>query len=230
MAGAERAVAQQLADAVGQGEQAQGVGDVAAAFADGLAQRVLGQREFVDEAAVAFRLLQGVEVLALEVLDQGGGHGLAVAEIADHDRDLVQRHELGGAPAALAADDLVEAAVAAGLGADQDRLQHAVLADGIGELLKGRGLHGAARLEGAGFQHLDRQGADGAVRCCAAAALRRRAGRRRRGFAEQGGEAAAEPWGLAGRGAHAAGVRVTAGLLSRDERRSRRRSSAASFT
>jgi hypothetical protein len=179
-----------------------------------LAQGVLGQIELLDQAPIALGLLQRVEILALEVLDQRGRHRLPIPEIAHHDRDFVQRHELRRPPAAFAADDLVPA-VAARLGAHQDGLQDAVFPDGVGQFLERGLLHGAARLERSGLQHLDRQGADRGI-----GGAGRGHGRGR--FAEERREAAAEPGAFAG-GRHAAGLFARFG-------RSRRSISAASLT
>ncbi len=78
VSGGEAACAKQLLDAGWQREQAESVGDVAAALADGLAEGLLRQAELARQPLIAFRLLEGVEILPLQVLDQGGGEGRAV--------------------------------------------------------------------------------------------------------------------------------------------------------
>ena len=73
----------------------------------------------------------------------------------------------GGAPAALARDDLI---VAGRKAADRQRLDNAVLADGIGQILQSLFIEVAARLIGVGFDLRDgevevvgRVGAQGGV-------------------------------------------------------------------
>ena len=96
--------------ASGSSEQPQAVGHGRAVLADRLRDFLLREVELVHQAAVGGGLLDGVQVLALDVLDErhleqapfvGGGH------IADDDRDAAQAGQLGGAPAPLARDDLV---------------------------------------------------------------------------------------------------------------------------
>ena len=142
------------------------------------------QTELVEQALIALGLLDRVEVLALEVLDEGGGERVGVAERADEARHLGEAGRLGGAPAALAGDDL-EAGGIGGMRAHQDGLEDAAGADRFRELGLGRLVHAAARLE--------RVRARG--RRSAAPGRRRRAGGRGDGIggvAHQGGEAAAE--------------------------------------
>ena len=67
-----------LAHAVGQGEQSERIGDMAARLAHRAAQILLRHVELVDQAAVGVRLLHGIEILALEVFHEPGGGGLAV--------------------------------------------------------------------------------------------------------------------------------------------------------
>ena len=93
-------------------QQAQRIGDVARGLADDVGQLLLAVAEAVDELAVARRLLDGVEVGALHVLDDGELEHLAVGELAHDDRHRVQPGHLRRAPAALAGDDLVVLACA----------------------------------------------------------------------------------------------------------------------
>ena len=184
MAGGEGAFADLDLHGGGQVEQAEGVGDVAAGFADGLAELLLGHAELLEQAAVAFGFLDGVEVLALQVLDQGGGHGVGVGEVADQGRHFVQSGGLGGAPAAFAGDDLeaVRRRRDAGRARRGWRMPRARMESiEFGERV---GVDRAARLEGAGL----RGTRSGSARMPAGLGAARRGG----GVAEQGGEAAAE--------------------------------------
>src|SRR5918997_437407 len=53
------------------------------------------------------RLLNGREVLPLEVLQQRLGSGVLVGELAHHDRNVATTGELASSVASLAGDDLV---------------------------------------------------------------------------------------------------------------------------
>ena len=136
MAGGQRAVLNHRLDGIGQGQQAHHVGDMAAALADGAGQILLRVLELLHQAAIALRLFQRSQILALDVLDQRDFQRLAVAEIADDDRNLVQAGDLRGSPAALAGDQLVGVRVLA-VAADQQGLQDALVADGVDEALDG---------------------------------------------------------------------------------------------
>jgi hypothetical protein len=63
----------------------------------------------LDERAVGRALVDGVEVGALDVLDDGDLEELLVAVVAHEDGTSARPAFLGGAPAALAGDDLVAA-------------------------------------------------------------------------------------------------------------------------
>ncbi|MDQ1190762.1 hypothetical protein QE447_003265 [Stenotrophomonas sp. SORGH_AS282] len=101
-----------------------------------------------------FGFFERVEVFALDVLDQRHRNDGAVFQLAHHHRHFVQAGQLRRAPAAFAGHDLE--AVRAQL-ADQDRLDHALRLDGIGQLGELGFVHVAARLVLARLQVLDRQ-------------------------------------------------------------------------
>ncbi len=156
---------------------------MAARLVDELAERLLGVAVIGDELAIAFRFLDRVEVLALDVLEQGDLERLGIGKIAHDHRHFVESRLLGRAPAPLAGDDLVAMAVRP----DQDRLEHAARLDRGGELVERLLVEMAARLVemrlDAGHRHqLDPAARRGSVER-----------RLLRDFAEQGGEAAAEP-------------------------------------
>ena len=116
----ELALLQQRANRRRQLQQTQRVGEVAAALADDLGQLLLGVAEALDQVAVAGRLLDGVEIGALHVLDDGELERLLIAQIAHDHRHLMQAGPLRRAPAPFAGDDLVAAALA--IRARDDRL------------------------------------------------------------------------------------------------------------
>src|SRR5690606_21702760 len=83
-------------------EETHGVGHGGAALADLNGDGIGREPELVAEPLEGARRLDGVEVLALEVLDERGLEGRLVAELADEDGHLEEARLLRGAPAALA--------------------------------------------------------------------------------------------------------------------------------
>ncbi len=117
----------------GELEKAQEIGDRGAVFAGALRHLLLGEAEFAGEALVGAGLLDRIEILALEVLDDGDLHRLLVGDLADDGRDGGFSGALRGEPAALAGDELV----ASGMLADGDGLNDAGDLDGVGEFVEG---------------------------------------------------------------------------------------------
>src|SRR5579885_697790 len=156
---------------------------MAAALADGLGEALLRVAELLHEPAVALGFLERAQILALDVLDEGDFERFAVLEFADDDRDFVELCHLRRAPAPLAGDDLVGVRRLR-MAPHEKRLQHALLADRLGERLQRLLVEALARLEAAGPHEIDRHRLRlaQAVERCVILAL----------FAEQGREAAAE--------------------------------------
>ena len=138
-------------------EQAERVGDGRARLADPLGDPLLGQAELVDELAIGERLVDRIEVRALDVLDERDLELIAVGELADERGDPLEAGEARRADAALAGDQLV---AVEGL-RDEDRLEDAVLADARGELLEARVVHVATRLVRVGRDPRERDVDDG---------------------------------------------------------------------
>ena len=86
-----------LADGVGEVEEAQGVGDGGAGLADALGDLFLGEAGFVGEGAVGEGFFDGVEVGALEVLDEGHLAHFEVGGGADEGGYFLESGLLGGA-------------------------------------------------------------------------------------------------------------------------------------
>ena len=80
------------------------------------------------------RLVDGVEILALQVLDHRQLEDALVVEVEHPRGNLVELGLDAGAQPALAGDELVAHAH----GPDQDRLEHAVLAERIGQRRRSR--------------------------------------------------------------------------------------------
>src|SRR6266851_10042962 len=84
-----------------QRQEAQRVGDMAAALADGFGNAGLAVAEFAGEAAIGLGLFERREVFALQILDKRDFERFRIAELPDDDWDLVQANPLRGAPSAL---------------------------------------------------------------------------------------------------------------------------------
>ena len=91
----------------GQFEQAQEVGDCGALLADALAQALLRQVILIDEFAQGERDFDGVQVLALDVLDERHLGDLAVIGGAHIGGHRVQACQQGGTIASFTRDDLI---------------------------------------------------------------------------------------------------------------------------
>ncbi|GGS36968.1 hypothetical protein GCM10008961_30770 [Deinococcus knuensis] len=89
-----------------------------------------------------------VEVLAVQVLQQGGAGGLFVGEVADVHGDVGEAGLLRGPPAAFTGDDLEPCAA----GAYEQGLQHALLADAVREFREAVRVEVLTRLERSGPQ------------------------------------------------------------------------------
>ena len=129
-------------------EKADRIRDRGTVFADALGDFLLLQTKFLGQSRISLGLFERIEILALEVLDQGHLEHVAVRGIA-HDHRHLRQLQLGrGPPAALAGDELVFAVDET----HDERLDHPVFADRIdqfGEILlveslpwlQGRGHH-----------------------------------------------------------------------------------------
>ena len=139
----------------------------------------LREMKLVGEAPVGDRLFDGIQVLALDVLDQRDGEKPILGDVADDDRHLEQPGPLSGAPAALPRDDLVTLVHFP----DDDRLDDAVRSNRARQLVDPFVVHVGARLELVGTKEIgiDFERAVGGGR---------RGGRRRVG--DQRAQAAAE--------------------------------------
>ena len=142
-------------DGRGELEQPQRVADLGARAADALGELVVGAPEVLEQLAVGRRLLERVELGAVQVLQQRVAQHVVVVGVPHDRRDGGEAGLLGGAPAALAHDQLV--GVLAGAAHD-DRLQQPDLADGVHQLGERLLLEDLARLAGVG-PHLRRWGA-----------------------------------------------------------------------
>ena len=137
-------------------EQAHGIGDAGAGLADAGGDFILLEGEFLGEADVAGGFFHRVEILALEVLDERHFEHVAVGGLALDDGHGGEAEFFGGAPAAFAGDEF-ELAIHR---ADDERLDDAVLADRLHEVVERRFDEDGARLQRAGNDHVERHIAD----------------------------------------------------------------------
>jgi hypothetical protein len=145
VAGAEHARRHPLLDDRRQVQQPQGVADVRPGTAYLARQLLVGGAEIVEELLVRGSLFERVELLAVQVLDQGVSEELVVLSLLDDRTDLGQPGALAGPPPPLTHDELVPTGPGR---ADDHRLEQADFADRLRELLKGLFVEGPPRLPG----------------------------------------------------------------------------------
>ena len=138
-----------------QRQQAQRVGHVASALADRVCDCLLRMGEILRQPPIGPRLVERRQVRSLQVLDQRKLERLLVGKLAHDRRHLVQACELGGAPPALAGDDLVSRSSARS-GSYQQRLQDAALADRFSQRLEFGLVKSPPRLKRRRAEKLDR--------------------------------------------------------------------------
>src|SRR5688500_15493614 len=116
----------------GEVEQAQRVAHRDAALANLAGHRLVREPKSIDQLAIGERSLDGVQVLPLEVLDEGQLERAFVSLRLAHDgRNRLQAGELGRPQSTLAGDELIPAVREL---ADDDRLNHTVDRDRRREL------------------------------------------------------------------------------------------------
>ena len=113
MAGRKTALGDQLLYVGWKLQKSGGIDDGGAIFAGALGDLLLSEVKLIREALKGVRLLNWVEVFALEVLDESHLHCHTFGYVADDDGYAVQLRALGGAPTAFAGDELIAAGAAA---------------------------------------------------------------------------------------------------------------------
>src|SRR6185436_15975690 len=116
------AIAEESLEIGRQAQESERVGDDDATFADLQRHVLLAELKFLDELGIALCFLEGIEVFALEIFDQGEFEDGAVIGVADDDGHVLQAGLLSSAPAAFAGDDLE----AVGARPDDERLDDAL--------------------------------------------------------------------------------------------------------
>src|SRR5438876_504539 len=131
VAGTEHARRYPLLDRRRQVQQAQGVADVRSGAAYLARQFLMGSTEIVKELLVRSGLFERIELLPVQVLDQGVPEELVVLGLLDDRADLGQPGSLAGPPPPLAHDELIPAGARR---TDDHRLQQADLPDRLRQL------------------------------------------------------------------------------------------------
>ena len=126
------AVVEHCFDNIGQSEQSQHIGNMAAAFTDDFGKCILRMTKISDQALVSARLIERGKIFALNVFNQGNFKKLGVVQIADNDWHLMKLSPLRGSPTAFAGNYFV-AIASLEMAADDNRLNNAMFANGIRE-------------------------------------------------------------------------------------------------
>ncbi len=111
MAGRELAALDRGQDIVGELQQAQGVGDRDAALADALCDLLLRAAAGLHEPSVAARLLDRIEVGALQILDEGQFQVLELVGRPYHGGNARESGKARRSIAPFAGDDAVAVAI-----------------------------------------------------------------------------------------------------------------------
>ena len=133
MTGRQRPADQHVVYHVGQLQKPQGVGDVTAAFTDDLTKVRLAVAVLIHKLLIASRLLDGIEVSALDVFYDRQFQRRAIIDVSNDNRQFCQPGSLSRPPAPLAGNDLVTARLIRGW-ANNNRLNNAVLLDRLRQL------------------------------------------------------------------------------------------------
>lgn len=120
-------------DPFGEFEEAEGVGDRGAGFADSLGNGFLAEVELFDESLVSDGAFHGGDVLALDVFDNSDFERCLTGGGADDDGDGFEPGDFGGAEASLSGDEFK---LVIAEGADDEGLEDAKFADGDGEFFE----------------------------------------------------------------------------------------------
>ncbi len=104
MPGGKPALGNQLLDVAGEPQQSDQVDDGGAILPGALANFFCAELKFPHHAVERLGGLDRVEVLSLDVLDEGDLEEVIVGYLLDHDGDLLHARELGRSPPAFAGD------------------------------------------------------------------------------------------------------------------------------
>jgi len=140
-------------DFVRETKEPQGISDRSSIAADAAGDLLLGQSQPFDEPLIGLGFLDGIEVFALDVLNEREFQHLFIRDIADDGRDLQRSSQLSRSPSAFPSDDLIAKATAT----HDDRLYQAVSADRISQLAQPLFIISSARLIGTRINEINIQ-------------------------------------------------------------------------
>ncbi len=143
MADIDKAAFQQFQHVFRQVQQAQAVGQCAAALAQLLCRLLLRQAAAGHQLPDAGCFFHRVQILALQIFHQSQLHGLLVADFLNDHRHIVQPCHAAGTPAALTCHDAVAAARAR---THRDGLQQTMLCNAGRQFAQRLFVKGLARL------------------------------------------------------------------------------------
>lgn len=143
VAGRDFFVSQIALDFGRQFEEPEGVGDGGAAFANLLSGFVLSEIKLLDELSQSGRFFDGIQIFALEVLDERQFHHFAVVRFANNGGNGFEAGQLRGAPTAFPGDDFESAAA----GPNNQRLDDSLGLDGFRKFLERGFVEFLARLK-----------------------------------------------------------------------------------
>jgi len=195
----EAAVANVTLDSWGQLEEAKRIGNGGAALADLGGYLLLGQLELLNQLGITLSFLDRVEILTLQVFDEGQFENGAVIGLPNENRHFGEPEQLSGAPAAFTGDQLQPAVVLT----NDERLNDALFFDGIRQFAECLGGKILAGLERARPNPIQRNALDAVLssRRSGRGGMRKRGGYSRQagGFADgaaaqQRSQAATQSW------------------------------------
>jgi hypothetical protein len=121
-----------LLNGPGQSQQSQRVGHSGATAAHSPRDFLLSQLKLLHQELVGVSLLDGAQVIPLDIFHQRQRQQILIRDILNQRGDALQSGFLSSPPAPLARHDLVPSSILA----HHDRLQHPVFGDRCGQLLQ----------------------------------------------------------------------------------------------
>jgi hypothetical protein len=146
----ETVLGDELLDVGRELEETERVGNGAALLSGAAGDLVVTKVKVVGEPFEGMRDFDGVEILPLDVLDEGDLEEAIIGDVLNEDRDVGDTGEAGGTPAPFAGHELVPAVARS----DHEGLNDTVGADGIGEFLEAIRLEDGAGLERIGIDEV----------------------------------------------------------------------------
>ena len=132
VSGSDASIFNQVLDRLFKLQEADGVRNGGSVFAGAVGNILLSELEIGHQAFKCPRLLEGIEILALNIFNQGDLERLRLRDLADDCGNARQTRALRRSPAALAGNELIAGPVRA----QDERLDYAARADRARQLLE----------------------------------------------------------------------------------------------